>query len=213
MNFKALNAYFRYTNQQRKGLFIFFLVVILLQSIYFFYDFTQPEEKLSVETEWLSLQEGIDADKQLKINDSKKVWQAMDYTQESWPEAYMLSMNLSHENQVWAESLTAITYMHFDEVKAWENTHNTVAEKEERGADYEKFKQEKTEVFLKTLERKFPAIRSCIKSIHASTPLSYRDYIGGAKGNLYGYSKDSNNPMNTFFSPKTKVENLFLLRF
>ena len=144
------------------------------------------------------------------FNDSKKVWQAMDYTQESWPEAYMLSMNLSHENQVWAESLTAITYMHFDEVKAWENTHNTVAEKEERGADYEKFKQEKTEVFLKTLERKFPAIRSCIKSIHASTPLSYRDYIGGAKGNLYGYSKDSNNPMNTFFSPKTKVENLFL---
>ena len=63
---------------------------------------------------------------------------------------------------------------------------------------------------MKTLERKFPAIRSCIKSIHASTPLSYRDYIGGAKGNLYGYSKDSNNPMNTFFSPKTKVENLFL---
>ena len=43
-----------------------------------------------------------------------------------------------------------------------------------------------------------------------STPLSYRDYIGCHNGNLYGYVKDSNNPLRTFISPKTKIKNLFL---
>ena len=65
-------------------------------------------------------------------------------------------------------------------------------------------------MFLNELELKFPNIRSCIRSVHASTPLSYRDYIGGQEGNMYGYEKDSDNPMKTFISPKTKIPNLFL---
>lgn len=144
------------------------------------------------------------------VKDATRIWKAAEYTQESWPECYMISMNVSEENQVWAESLTAITYMRFDEVEQWENTKNTVANKEERGEAYEKFKNAKIEIFLKEIEKKIPNIRECIKSVHASTPLSYRDYIGGHNGNLYGYVKDSNNPMITFISPKTKIENLFL---
>lgn len=144
------------------------------------------------------------------FKDSSRVWLAHEYSPESWPEAYMISMNISEENQQWAESLTAITYMHFDEVKQWEHTHNTVSEIEERGEAYERFKKEKTEIFIREIEKKFPGIRDCIQSIHTSTPLSYRDYIGGYKGNLYGYVKDSNNPMKTFISPKTKLNNLYL---
>lgn len=144
------------------------------------------------------------------VKDASRVWKAAEYTQESWPECYMISMNVSEENQVWAESITAITYMRFDEVQQWENTKNTVANKEDRGEDYENFKNQKIEVFLKEIEKKIPNIRECIKSVHASSPLSYRDYIGGHNGNLYGYVKDSNNPMKTFISPKTKIENLFL---
>ena len=144
------------------------------------------------------------------FKDSNRIWEANNYTEESWPESYMVSMNVSSEHQQWAESLTGITYMRFDEVKEWETTHNTVAEKEERGKEYEAFKNRKTEIFLDQLEKKFPNIREHIKSVYASTPLSYRDYIGGHNGNLYGYVKDSGNPMKTFISPKTKIENLFL---
>lgn len=144
------------------------------------------------------------------FTDSNRVWYANDYTSESWPEAYMASMNVSDEKQVWAESLTAITYMRFEEVQKWEETFNTTVEAKERGEMYQKFKDDKTEAFLSRLEEKFPEIRNCIQSIHSSTPLSYRDYIGGYKGNLYGYVKDSKNPMKTFISPKTKVENLYL---
>lgn len=144
------------------------------------------------------------------FRDSNRVWDANEYTDASWPEAYMASMNISEENQIWAESLTAITYLKFEEFKQWEETFNTVTEKKKRGELYEQYKEDKAQAFLNEIEKKFPGIRDCIKSIHTSTPLSYRDYIGGHNGNLYGYVKDSNNPMKTFISPKTKIGNLLL---
>ena len=82
-------------------------------------------------------------------------------------------------------------------------------EKSERGDAYQKFKDEKIEIFITEIEKKFPNIRDCIQSVHASTPLSYRDYIGNNEGSMYGYVKDANSPMKTFLSPKTKLKNLF----
>lgn len=144
------------------------------------------------------------------FKNSNNVWNAYEYDEESWPKAYMGSMNASGENDEWADGMTFITYMHFDDLKPWENTFNTVSEKNSRGETYEEFKARKAERFLKEIEIKFPGIRDCIKSIHTSTPLSYRDYIGGHKGNMYGYVKDSNEPMKTFIPTKTKLDNLFL---
>lgn len=144
------------------------------------------------------------------FRDSKRVWNANEYTPESWPEAFMLSMNVSEENQEWAESMTGITYLHFSEFEKWQDTHNTVANPSDRGADYEAFKQEKAAVFMREIEKRYPQIKGKIKSVYVSTPLSYRDYIGGYNGNLYGYIKDSENPLKTFISPKTKLDNLFL---
>ncbi|MFL9844646.1 phytoene desaturase family protein [Flavobacterium rhizosphaerae] len=144
------------------------------------------------------------------FKDSTRVWNAMECTPQTWPEGYMASMNVSPNQGEWAESMTLITFMDFNDVKQWADTHNTTAEKEDRGAAYEEFKKQRTEQFLKEVEKKFPGIRDCIQSVHTSTPLSYRDYIGGQYGNLYGYVKDSNNPMKTFISPKTKLKNLYL---
>ena len=143
------------------------------------------------------------------FKDSNGVWTAHEYDDDSWPKAYMASMNASKEN-VWADGMTFITYMKYDEMKAWENTFNTTAEKNDRGESYEEFKNRKAERFLQEIEIKFPGIREKIQSVHTSTPLSYRDYIGGSNGNMYGYVKDSNNPMKTFIAPKTKLNNLYL---
>lgn len=143
------------------------------------------------------------------FKDSNGVWTAHEYDENSWPKAYMASMNASKEN-TWADGMTFITYMKYDEMKAWEKTFNTTAEKNDRGESYEQFKTRKAERFLQEIEIKFPGIRDKIQSVHTSTPLSYRDYIGGHNGNMYGYVKDSNNPMKTFISPKTKLNNLYL---
>lgn len=143
-------------------------------------------------------------------NKPENVWTLYKQAPENWPEGYMLSMNVSEENQEWAESMTIMTYMNFEEVKPWADTFNTVVSASDRGLSYEEFKKAKTEKLLDVLEKKFPDIRKCIKSTYMSTPLSYRDYIGCHNGNLYGYVKDSNNPLRTFISPKTKIKNLFL---
>ena len=122
----------------------------------------------------------------------------------------MLSSTESKRYLGFAESLTALTYMSYDEVEKWGDTFNTVAEKYERGQDYEKFKEEKAEKVLFEIGKKFPELRTMIQSVYTSSPLSYRDYIGGYKGNMYGFVKDSDHPMKTIFSPKTKISNLFL---
>lgn len=138
------------------------------------------------------------------------VWNAYRYQKESWPETYMLSSTQSKYHPDFAESLTAISYMSFDEVKEWEKTFNTVVDEHERGLQYEKFKEEKAEKMINALEKKIPAIRDSIKNIYTSSPLSYRDYIGSFEGNMYGYIKSSENPLKTMVSPRTKIDNLFL---
>lgn len=144
------------------------------------------------------------------FKDYRKVWNALDYTQESWPETYMVSMGVRKSQDDWGEQLTAITYMKYAEVKEWESTFNTVAQTGDRGKSYEAFKEQKTEVFLKELEKKFPNIRKCTQSVYTSTPLSYRDYIGNHQGSMYGYVKDVKDPLKSFISPRTKIENLYL---
>ena len=144
------------------------------------------------------------------FKDSNEVWTAHEYNEDSWPKTYMASMNASKDDEIWADGMTFITYMKFDDVLPWAETFNTTVEKNDRGESYEEFKARKTAKFLNEIEIKFPGIRECIKSIHTSSPLSYRDYIGGDNGNMYGYVKDSNNPLKTLIPSKTKLENLYL---
>ncbi|MRI00823.1 NAD(P)-binding protein [Kriegella sp. EG-1] len=139
----------------------------------------------------------------------EKVWTGHEYTQKTWPETYMVSMGVRKNQDEWGDQLTAITYMRYDEVEQWEDTFNTVAQKSDRGEAYEKFKNDKAEAFLTALEKKFPNIRECVQSLHTSTPLSYRDYIGCTRGSMYGYVKDIKDPLLSFISPRTKIENLY----
>ncbi|MFS4445579.1 phytoene desaturase family protein [Maribacter sp. 2307UL18-2] len=143
------------------------------------------------------------------FKDHRSIWKAHEYTEDSWPETYMLSMGARKNQGEWGDQLTAITYMRYEEVAQWEDTFNTVAHKNSRGQTYEQFKLEKAELFVQELEKKFPNIRACIQSVHTSTPLSYRDYIGCNQGSMYGYVKDVNNPLKAFISARTKIPNLY----
>lgn len=143
------------------------------------------------------------------FKNTSKIWSSQDYSNSSWPDSYMISMGVTKDQSEWTESLTIMTYMKFEEVKKWETTFNTISHKSERGEAYNKFKNDKAELLLLEVEKKFPKIRDCIQSIHTSTPLSYRDYIGSNEGAMYGYVKDAENPMKSFLSPKTRLKNLF----
>ena len=74
MNFIPFAQYFRFTKQQRTGIFLLFVLIIILQTIYFFVDFNLPEKAFPEKEEWMSLQTEIDSMKLAKFSEKPKVY-------------------------------------------------------------------------------------------------------------------------------------------
>lgn len=134
---------------------------------------------------------------------SDSAWPS-NYKPSDWPEHYYMYTPATSKSEVWADGVIAMTYMKYDEVKKWANT-----DVEQRGEEYLAFKQEKAEHLIRSIEKKFPNIRSCIKSYYTSTPLTYRDYTATPDGSSYGILKDYNDPFSTIITPKSRVKNLY----
>jgi len=143
------------------------------------------------------------------VHNEGRVWTVADYTEENWPLGYALFLSANSKSEEYAEGMTVLTYMKYEEVKEWESTFNTISLEEDRGKKYENFKTMKAEKLLDSVEKKFRGLRQCIKSYYTATPLSYRDYIGNDDGSLYGIVKDYKDPLRTFISPRTKLPNLY----
>ncbi len=137
------------------------------------------------------------------------VWTVADYTEENWPLGYAIFMSATAKTGEYAEALSILTYMKFEEVKDWAHTINTTNVVNDRGESYDAFKKRKAEKLLDEVEKKFPGLRNCIQSYYTATPLTFRDYIGNDDGSLYGISKDYKDPLRTFISPRTKIPNLY----
>lgn len=146
---------------------------------------------------------------QYNVND---VWEPQQYTPGApgWPQGYMMSVPASSKSEKYAECMSVMAYMSWDEMKPWADSYNTIGEPGERGESYEAFKEEKKQLILNDLELRFPGILKKVKSVHTSTPITFRDYIGNLDGNMYGMTKDCDSPMKSFINPKTKIPNLFL---
>lgn len=138
------------------------------------------------------------------------VWVTANHTEDNWPLGYAIFCGASSKSEEYADGLSILSYMRFEEVAQWKDTFNTVSNVNDRGETYNEFKKRKAEILLDTVERKFPGLRDCIKSYYVATPLSYRDYIGNDDGSLYGIVKDYKNTLKTFISPRTKLPNLYL---
>lgn len=139
------------------------------------------------------------------------VWDAVHYDPETWPDSFAMFCPAVSNNDDYAKNMTIMGYMRYEDTAPWKNTFRTTPRNtQSRGEDYESFKQEKAEKLLDLYTAYDPEIRQKIKSYTASTPLTYRDYIGSTDGNLYGILKDCNDPLKTFVTAKTKVPNLYI---
>ena len=139
------------------------------------------------------------------------VWAGIDYTQEEWPASFAVFPQTSSKNGEYTDSLIVMAYMNYEDVKKWERSKNIIPNFEEnRGEEYEAFKERKSRQLIDAIEERIPGIKVKIKSYYSSTPLTFRDYIGTRDGSLYGLAKDYREPLKTFITPKTKVPNLFL---
>lgn len=126
------------------------------------------------------------------------------------PGMMVITTNPHEKGNAYAQSISLMTYMDYDAVAQWQHSFNTVADKAERGNSYETFKAAVAEQMLDMLTAYFPSVREQLVSVHTSTPLTYRDYIGSAEGTMYGFQKEAVHPLKTLISPKTKIGNLYL---
>lgn len=133
----------------------------------------------------------------------ENIWMASSYNEERWPQYFMFIPTQKHHNDKYANGVSVMTYMKYDEVEKWENSSVN-----KRGDEYIAFKNMKNEQFLNAIENRFPNFRKHIKNIYSSSPLTVRDYVGCNDGSMYGVMKDFNDPLHSYFTPKTKVPNL-----
>ncbi len=140
----------------------------------------------------------------------EEVWETVDYNPKEWPEALFICTSATVNQGEFADSLSVMAYMNYDEVKEWGDTFSTIKDPSDRGEDYLAFKKRKEEQVIQRLEKLFPGFRSLIKNVYSSTPLTYKDYIGTKDGSLYGIKKDYNQIMQSKINTRTRVPNLFL---
>ncbi|NOR88405.1 MAG: FAD-dependent oxidoreductase [Bacteroidales bacterium] len=131
------------------------------------------------------------------------IW--LPYTKkDQWPSYFMFYTGCSKKNQIWADNAALMTYMDYEEVAKWKGSIKGM-----RGDEYESFKQQKAEILLAQLEKRFPGIKKSIQSYYTATPLTYEHYNAAPQGSAYGIEKDHNNPYKSIILPKTKIPNLY----
>jgi DNA uptake protein ComE-like DNA-binding protein len=74
MNFETIKSYFNFSRGQRAGIFLLFFIIIALQLVYFFADFSSFSSASPEKEKWLSLQSKIDSMKQDKRDYVPKIY-------------------------------------------------------------------------------------------------------------------------------------------
>lgn len=138
------------------------------------------------------------------------VWNAIENNSSNWPSTYLALTPRTSTSTTHADSFAAMCYMEYKEVEGWEGSFNTVSQKNSRGPSYEAFKEAKAAILLEEVYKKFPQLKGNILHAHASTPLSFRDYIGCPTGSFYGFERNYQDPMRTALAVQTRIPNLRL---
>jgi len=74
MAFKTISSYFKFSRNQRSAIFFLFGIIIILQLVYFFVDFSSFSKVSPEKEKWLSMQSQIDSMKQEKLNYVPKIY-------------------------------------------------------------------------------------------------------------------------------------------
>ena len=137
------------------------------------------------------------------VDSMENIWKMAGYEQCEWPHG--VNCFFGEGSDGWASHLTAYCLMDFAEVKEWVDTRTG-----HRGPAYETWKRERSDMVLDLVEKRFPGIRESADDIFASSPLTFRDWLGAPNAGAYGYFKDCGNVAASQIPIRTKVRNLLL---
>lgn len=130
-------------------------------------------------------------------------WDCERYDERSWPKGFLYMHFCDEPSPQFARTGVVLSYMRFADVARWQGT--SVGR---RGQDYEDFKHSRAERLLASLEQHFPGIRRHIDGYWTSTPLTYLDYTGTARGSMYGIAKDVHAGAAGRVPHRTRVPNV-----
>ena len=74
MNFETIKSFFKFSRDQRTGIFVLLMIIIALQMMYFFLDFSSFSKESPEKEKWLSLQSHIDSLKKEKLDYVPKIY-------------------------------------------------------------------------------------------------------------------------------------------
>lgn len=139
------------------------------------------------------------------LHSSNDAWYASTHPEDKSIRSALLCTQACSNDEQYADVVTILSPMYFDEVDQWSDT--TVGR---RGESYREFKKRKAQEIVDFAIQYHPKLRGNIEKIHTSTPLTYRDYTGTPEGSAYGILKNCNNPLASLIPTRTKIDNLFL---
>ncbi|HEV8512349.1 MAG TPA: NAD(P)/FAD-dependent oxidoreductase, partial [Cyclobacteriaceae bacterium] len=96
--------------------------------------------------------------------EKEDVWGLIDYKPEEWPSGFALFFSASSKQNGFADGITLMTYMRYEETLAWKDTFNTALDEKSRGEQYEQFKKEKSEKLIDCADKIFPGLKDNIYS-------------------------------------------------
>ena len=74
MSLKTIQTYFKFSKEQRTGIFFLFLIIVVLQLVCFFVDFSSVSKEYPEKQKWLSLQSEMDSLKMDAKNSKPKIY-------------------------------------------------------------------------------------------------------------------------------------------
>ncbi len=141
--------------------------------------------------------------KNIYIYDQPNVWNF--YTNGDSVSGVMVSMRIPEDGSDYVSQIDLLTPMLWDECQAYSETRTG-----HRTKSYHEMCHVKAQQCIRLAERAVPGLADAIERTYTSTPLTYRDYLCSPQGNAFGTRKDNRNPMLTFGTVKTPLQNLFL---
>lgn len=133
-----------------------------------------------------------------------EIWNFADQ-EKTWPLGFLYMTPPEIEQGEYSTKMIITAPMTWNHVLPWVDTQVG-----RRGAEYEAWKKQCTEILLDRLEEIIPNFRDCIESVNTASPLTIRDYYGVKEGSMCGYQKDCNNMVLSHVPVVTKVRNLLL---
>ncbi|MBQ9357345.1 MAG: NAD(P)/FAD-dependent oxidoreductase [Prevotella sp.] len=127
-------------------------------------------------------------------------------TDRPWPLGFLFMTPPEKEQGYYSRKAVITAPMPWQMVLPWQ--HTTIPGN--RGADYEKWKEERAGELLGMACQMLPGMGSAVEQVNTASPLTIRDYYGVKEGSICGFSKDCRNIALSQLPVRTKIDNLLL---